>query len=153
MAEELGLQSVLRPRGRPTNDGVRPFLRKKGPDPFQRVVAGELRGRVGKASGQNTNGSSAASGFSRMIFSKSSFEIRSVSSLLTAVAVAVRGTSPKMAISPMMSFRPTVFTTMGPDGVGNADLDLAFDDDIGGVAHVARLEHDLSGRRMSVARR
>ena len=62
--------------------------------------------------------STAASGFSRMIFMKSSFEILSVSSLVSALAVAVRGTSPTMAISPRRSFLPMLLMMIGPEGVG-----------------------------------
>src|SRR6202008_4755555 len=62
--------------------------------------------------------SMAASGFSRITLMNSSFEIFRVSTRASALAVAVRGTSPKMAISPMMSLRPSVLTTIGPAGVG-----------------------------------
>ena len=60
----------------------------------------------------------AASGFSRITLTNSSFEILSVSRRVSAFTVAVRGTSPKIAISPTMSLRPTLLTTIGPAGVG-----------------------------------
>ena len=46
-----------------------------------------------------------------------SLEIFSVSSLVVAVTVAVRGTSQRMAISPTKSFLPMVATVIGPPGV------------------------------------
>ena len=42
---------------------------------------------------------------------KSSFEIFSASTCVVAVTVAVRGTSPKMPISPMISLAPLVLMT------------------------------------------
>src|SRR5207244_8976132 len=47
--------------------------------------------------------STAASGFSRITLTNMSLEILRVSSFEVALAVAVRGTSPKIAISPRRS--------------------------------------------------
>ena len=49
---------------------------------------------------------------------KTSRELRSTSTRGRAVAVAVRGTSPNMPISPITSLRVSVFTSSGPLGVG-----------------------------------
>ena len=45
-----------------------------------------------------------------------SLSMRSVSSGVFAVTVAVRGTSHRIAISPMIACRPMVATTIGPPG-------------------------------------
>src|SRR5262249_11117145 len=50
----------------------------------------------------------AASGFPRITLTNTSREMRSTSTLVRAIAVAVRGTSPKMPISPITSLRVSV---------------------------------------------
>ncbi len=61
--------------------------------------------------------STAICGNSLTSWKKSSLEMRSVVTSLEARTVAVRGTSHRMAISPMMSFLPTEATVSGPSGV------------------------------------
>ena len=71
---------------------------------------------------------------------------------MLAVTVAVRGTSHRIAISPMMSFLPTVATLTAPLGRVDQHVGLAVEDDVGGVAEIALAEQLVAVHELAAAR-